>query len=785
MKKGLVSKAAKVGVSALLSSILISVTSPLAMADAGATNTTVVLNAMTVATQTDSTGTLGVPTTTTMNTAARSYNLTYIDDVTPASGVARTATVVSGGVLSIYFTATTSMAISATGGTISASATADTRITAANTSGSTGTAFTFSGTLAATHIAVLWSAGTTAGRYTLSLNQRDTGSGIPTTTNPLLGNLVSTLVVNVVPSSHPSVGGTNIDATRGTKDRSLFTAVAENTGSSAVLADINGIPGQETNSTALSKGLLYKDSSYSTAQTATVLTSGALSLYAIVSTTAAFTASGGTFSSSTDGSGTTTPTFSSNNRTALLVGANADRIATTVATMWTAPSTAGTYTVSLYVGDGVSAPTIDSPSVYLAGNITVTVVAASAGGAYSAANSACYLATSGSAVTSDTTTKFQNSASAYIQLNLNDAYGSDLDNGNIVATATNGGLISIGSGGQAAGTASTVVAYDNGASASDTYGTVRLSQPTAGAPLTSTVTITYNGTTVCTKTVTISGAADSMTIGFVGSGDLDTGTANAYWLINETGVATGRTAGHYLVALKDSAGNIVNPDGADSFSMDSATTTTTVTALTVAIADRATSTAYSATDVWSWTPGTFTCGPVAGSSKVKLKHTAAATGKIVSGEFTARCADRPATYTASFDKASYVQGEIATLTVKFFDSKGNAANSTDAIGALTETVSMMTRVTGVGDANTRAKADGTRSYTYTVGTTNGLTAGTYNGLISFADLTALGGTTQTVTYKVGTGGDTTTNADVLKSIVALIASINKQIQALQKLILKR
>jgi hypothetical protein len=125
------------------------------------------------------------------------------------------------------------------------------------------------------------------------------------------------------------------------------------------------------------------------------------------------------------------------------------------------------------------------------------------------------------------------------------------------------------------------------------------------------------------------------------------------------------------------------------------------------------------------------------------------------------------------------------LTVKFFDSKGNAANSTDAIGALTETVSMMTRVTGVGDANTRAKENGTRSYTYTVGTTSGLTAGTYNGLIEFASLTALGGTTQTVTYKVSSGGDTTTNADVLKSIVALIASINKQIQALQKLILKR
>jgi hypothetical protein len=42
-----------------------------------------------------------------------------------------------------------------------------------------------------------------------------------------------------------------------------------------------------------------------------------------------------------------------------------------------------------------------------------------------------------------------------------------------------------------------------------------------------------------------------------------------------------------------------------------------------------------------------------------------------------------------------------------------------------------------------------------------------------------------VAYKVGTGSTAVTNEEVLKSIVALIASINKQIQALQKLILKR
>jgi hypothetical protein len=43
----------------------------------------------------------------------------------------------------------------------------------------------------------------------------------------------------------------------------------------------------------------------------------------------------------------------------------------------------------------------------------------------------------------------------------------------------------------------------------------------------------------------------------------------------------------------------------------------------------------------------------------------------------------------------------------------------------------------------------------------------------------------TAAYKIAATTATVSNADVLKSIVALIASINKQIQALQKLILKR
>jgi hypothetical protein len=74
----------------------------------------------------------------------------------------------------------------------------------------------------------------------------------------------------------------------------------------------------------------------------------------------------------------------------------------------------------------------------------------------------------------------------------------------------------------------------------------------------------------------------------------------------------------------------------------------------------------------------------------------------------------------------------------------------------------------------------------TVGTNVASVAGTYTGVVDFSTITSTYGVDKaTPTYKISTGGDTTTNAEVLKSIVALIASINKQIQALQKLILKR
>ena len=102
---------------------------------------------------------------------------------------------------------------------------------------------------------------------------------------------------------------------------------------------------------------------------------------------------------------------------------------------------------------------------------------------------------------------------------------------------------------------------------------------------------------------------------------------------------------------------------------------------------------------------------------------------------------------------------------------------------------MLTAVTSVVGAaaayTVRPDINGKKVYTFSVGTSTGLTSGSYNLVVDYYAMVAAGASKVTVPYTVTTGGDTTTNADVLKSIVALIASINKQIQALQKLILKR
>jgi len=601
---------------------------------------------------------------------------------------------------------------------------------------------------------------------------------------------VTALTAGVLSVVAAPVANANIAASTNAvpTDNTLNVAVGANTTGAVTL----GMVGNDAATTVTSRslGLLYKDASSTTAQTATVASTGGLVLYTLAdaSTNVAFVASGGAFGTSigdmTSATGAT-PILSEDKKRIMVAVAGA--AATGVAVSWST-TTVGTYTVSLYQSTATTniqgTDITYATSGTLIGAVTVSVVASSAGGTVVASNSTCVTDINSGGITSaapaDSTATASNGTPWYIKYALRDAYLSNMDSGNLVATATNGALISLGSGtAQSAGTTSTAVQYGTGA-LNTAFSAIRVDQPTAGAPLTTTVTLTFNGVTVCTKTVTIRGAADKMIISKVGTADINNTAAPANWLNDGTQAARN---GHFYILLTDSAGNIATPSANTEFAPRAASLTTTVT--NIAVASGAIATSVSSTSPHAYSTGTFTCGPVAGTSKVTLDYTNAATGKIISASFDARCADAPSTYTASFDKASYRQGDIATLTVKFLDSKGNPSNSVDPVGASTLILPMLTLVSATGAATTITDAKGEIAYTITVGTTVGMTAGTYTGIVDFTALTAVAATKATPTYTLSTGGDTTTNADVLKSIVALIASINKQIQALQKLILKR
>jgi len=575
------------------------------------------------------------------------------------------------------------------------------------------------------------------------------------------------LSVAAAPSANAANIAGNAQAVS-TADKFNVATLASTTGAAVMTSAVTN--------TSKSLGLVYKDDTSTTAQTATLTSTGTLVLYTTVATTASIVVTGGTLGSVATGAGTTDnaslASISGSLKSTIFTGA------TSIAQTWS-PGAVGTYTISLYKGNGTgTVPTASVPAQgTLVGNIVVTAVAASSAGTYSAALSGCNLATGSAAATGTDVSGASSVANAdygYINFALVDVYGSALSAGYpLVATATNGAIVNIGStiGSSAASTS---------VSAAAPQSTIVVAQPTANAPVTTTVTLTYNGTVVCTKTLTIRGEVASLKVTplVTQQTSASTFTENTY--------GYGLSGGVFIVDTLDSAGNKVIPTSSAVFSSVAATIDAVVTAVSIGTA----ATGIAATDATGLWPlnsslGLATCSSTAGTnSALKMTYQNPSGSIITSPAFSVRCAGAPYTYTASWDKASYVQGEIATLTVQFKDIKGNNAASVTTGSTAVITSPQLTIVNTINTAK-RANISGQVVHTYTVGTTGTFSEGSYNSLVDYPTLTGAAATVQTVPYKVSTGTTSVSNADVLKSIVALIASINKQIQALQKLILKR
>jgi hypothetical protein len=336
------------------------------------------------------------------------------------------------------------------------------------------------------------------------------------------------------------------------------------------------------------------------------------------------------------------------------------------------------------------------------------------------------------------------------------------------ASSTAGGFVDLSSDGSFATATAGNSTVDVGTMAS---GAVTVTQAVANVPVTVTVTIAYRGVTVGTKTISFQGEVAKVTV-----------TAKK---IGATGSSVSNAEAANIV-YTDSANNVLYP-----------TTGTTVVA-----ASLGDSTIVSNATVGTYpdktpTSGkiTVTCQSVAGTvPALQMRHVNSASGSVVlSNTWAQSCAGAAANLTASWDKASYTPGSIATLTLTFKDAKGFAANAYDNLDTITVTGSPSSTTASAGAAITpmnphAARASGltgTITQQYVVGSTTGDFVAV---VVPAASLVTASGNTQanlSVPYKIASGTTSVTNEQVLASIVSLIASINKQIVALQKLILQR
>jgi hypothetical protein len=515
-----------------------------------------------------------------------------------------------------------------------------------------------------------------------------------------------------------------------------------------------------TNSTTMGTGLT---------QTATILSTGTLGVYgqSAIGDAIAFVVTGGTIASA---AATDALVFFNTGMTAAASQEDASDAVTKFSVTVKPNSGATSMRIEMYTKtateDVATTQAIANGSVSrgtLKGAVTVTVATASASGAYSASESLVNVvasaATAATGVDEDAAT-IANSASSvgYVAIALKDAYGVSLDSkGAIVVESTNGAGVFY-DGSTSPSTPTNTVAVS-----ADATGTILVARPSAFANkgFSTTVSIKYNGVVVGSKSFTFLGEVAKVTASAPAIGKLSAANASAFRL-----------------AYADDAGNVLYPTITDTSAVSS-TLNSYVTGLAVGTIGSSTT---------GLAKGTLTCGSSAGSADVQVQHVNPLSGSVVkSNVWKAVCAGDAYTYTASWDKASYTPGSVATLSINFKDSKGNLANAYTAVSTTANPIVITggpsaSAVTAPANGDAASDADGIKKYQFIVGTTEG----DFSAVVAVPVVTANGvATNQTAGYKVAASSSAVSNADVLKAIVSLIASINKQIAALQKALLRR
>jgi hypothetical protein len=402
--------------------------------------------------------------------------------------------------------------------------------------------------------------------------------------------------------------------------------------------------------------------------------------------------------------------------------------------------------------------------VYNAGQSQITSQAAIAKGA-----------TPSTSVAYDNTDLIENGSVGYIYVALKDALGSALlaaSNTSLTATTSAGTIIghatAASANSYAATGALTVISLNN----AGVYYVV-VNQPVANTAGTATVNISLDGAVIATKTLKWAGDIATLAV--------DPTNSASTFIDGATATSPATAMANVIYVAKDAAGNVVTL--AAQPTVDSATGAL-VGASVYNLDTLANGGRYQRTSVGYGITTMIVPSGLQGAASYRLKLTNAVGTSIFSAVQTVKVSlGGPNSFVASWDKASYAPGDIATLTLTVKDAYGNPVGSGTALPGLTAGLIVSTGgFTSVGGACVDA------SYTDSAGVkTCKFAAGNDEGSYSYSiDLNTVAPQSATVgAIKIAATTATVSNADVLKSIVALIASINKQIQALQKLILKR
>jgi hypothetical protein len=392
--------------------------------------------------------------------------------------------------------------------------------------------------------------------------------------------------------------------------------------------------------------------------------------------------------------------------------------------------------------------------------LVVTVALGSTANVFSATTSLFSVETSGTAAADNVDASYTgasgagtfagttviNGGSGYFGYYVKDANGNALTS-NVIGANTTGTCVV---GAAATGT------Y-NAASSTTANSYFKVNQSVANKPATCTVTISVNGVAVASRTFTFQGEVTKI--------------ASVYGPVRVKATSAAANAAAVFALAYDEAGNAI-----DNVVLAPVTTYynaafTTLTNITTS--PNSTSTTANSADITCTTKG---------AQKLQFKTTNASSVVVYSPVYDFFCAGNAVTYTASLDKASYVPGDIATLTVTAKDSAGNLTHDYETLGTGSTSApsiagSNMTAVTAATSVDTFT--GGVKKYKFVVGSTEG----SYQMVVDLPDFNDA--TTPqaavTVAYSIkapATGA--VTNAEVLAAIVKLIASINKQIRALQK-----